>query len=66
VLDLHGAGYIGSALLGLLINVRTKVKHTHGTLVICRLDPMLHRVLRSGSMERLFVIAAERDEALSM
>jgi len=64
VIDLTGALYIGSALLGLLINVRTKVRQSHGTLTLCSMDAALERVLRVGSMERLFTIVNGRREAL--
>ncbi len=65
VLDLTDVAYAGSALLGLLVNLRTKVRRSRGTLVICCMDPMIERVLRTGSMDRLFTIAATREEAVA-
>lgn len=65
VVDLSNAVYAGSALLGMLINLRTKVKQTKGRLILCGLDPMLERVLRAGSMDRLFTIAPDRSAALA-
>ncbi|HEX8340445.1 MAG TPA: STAS domain-containing protein [Tepidisphaeraceae bacterium] len=64
VLDLTGAAYFGSALLGLLINVRSKVRKGRGTLVLCGMNPRLARVLRAGSMEKLFDIVDDRTAAL--
>ncbi len=63
VLDLTGVLYAGSALLGLLVNIRTRVRRARGTLIVCQMDPMLERVLRTGSMDKLFVIVDTRDEA---
>jgi anti-anti-sigma factor len=64
VLDLSGAAYYGSALLGLLINVRSKVRKNRGSLALCAMNPHLERVLRAGSMERLFEICDDRAAAL--
>lgn len=65
VVDLLHTRYAGSALLGMLVNIRTKVKQTKGKLVLCHLDPMLERVLRAGSMDRLFTIVSDRPAALA-
>lgn len=64
VVDLLNVAYVGSALLGMLVNIRTKVKQTNGKLVLCNLDPTLERVLRTGSMDRLFTIVGDRKTAL--
>ncbi len=65
VIDLTGANYIGSALLGLLINVRSRVRMTRGQLALCKIPPLLERVMRAGSMDKLFLIVTDRDEAIS-
>src|SRR4051812_22024128 len=52
VVDLSGAEYIGSALLGLLVNLRSRVRSTKGRLVLCRIPPLLERVMRTGSMDK--------------
>jgi anti-anti-sigma factor len=65
VLDLTAVSYAGSALLGLLVNLRTKVRRSRGTLAICCMDAQIERVLRTGSMDRLFIITATRDEAIA-
>ena len=64
VLDLQHVQYVGSALLGLMINVRTHVRAIKGTLCMCRIDPYLIKVIKLGSMERLFTIHDTREEAL--
>ncbi len=64
VMDLTHVAYAGSALLGLLINVRTKVRRSEGKLVVCAMHETIERVLRTGSMERLFVIVQTREDAM--
>lgn len=64
VLDMSRVHYVGSALLGLLINLRTRIRRSNGQLIICCMEEMIQRVLRAGSMERLFVIVETPDQAV--
>src|SRR5665213_3394164 len=64
VLDLSNLSYMGSAALGLLVNVRQQVKAGDGKLVLCGLSPRLQQIFRTCCMERLFVIKATRSDAL--
>ncbi len=63
ILDLSRSEYFGSALLGMLVNIRTKVRSLKGVLILCHLTPDLQRVIRASSMERLFTIVETREEA---
>jgi anti-sigma B factor antagonist len=64
VLDLSKLTYMGSAALGLLVNIRQQVKTGDGKLVLCGMSPRLQQIFRTCCMERLFVIKATREEAL--
>ncbi len=66
VLDLSKTEYVGSAVLGLMVNVRQHVKSGKGKLVICSLSRTLHDIFRASSLERLFTIAKSRAEALKL
>ena len=66
VLDLSATNYMGSAVLGLLVNIRQRVKQKGGRLVLCGLSTRLGNVFRACSLERLFVIAKTREEALRL
>jgi anti-anti-sigma factor len=66
VLDMSQVAYIGSALLGLMVNVRQRIKNARGELVLCRMSPRLAEVLAVSSLERLFRVAKTREEALRM
>lgn len=64
VLAFDQVEHTGSALLGVMVNIRQRVRATEGQLILCDLSPRLLDILRACSMERLFVIAKNRDEAL--
>jgi len=64
VLDLSGVSYMGSSALGLMVNVRQRVKQAGGQLVLCGLSPRLLQVFKTCCMERLFRIAKTREQAL--
>ena len=66
VLDMTHVEYAGSALLGLLVNLRTKIRRSNGRLAVCHMNPLIERVLRTGSMDRLFTITSTRDEAIEL
>lgn len=64
ILDLSRASYMGSATLGLIVNVRQRVKSSGGRLVLCGLSRQLAEIFRASSIERLFTIVKTRPEAL--
>ncbi|HWE02844.1 MAG TPA: STAS domain-containing protein [Tepidisphaeraceae bacterium] len=64
ILDLSKLSYMGSAALGLLVNVRQQVKAGDGKLVLCGMSARLQQIFRTCCMERLFLIKATRGEAL--
>ena len=64
VLDLSGVVYMGSAMLGLMVNVRQAIKSAGGKLVLCGMSDRLMRVFQACCMERLFTITRSREDAL--
>ena len=64
VLDLGRVHYMGSAMLGLMVNVRQRIKSGGGALVLCAMSPRLQDIFRACSMERLFTIVRSRRDAL--
>ena len=65
VLDLSGVAYMGSSALGLLVNVRQRVRQSGGQLVLCGLSPRMLEVFRTCCMEKLFRIVRTRSEAVA-
>jgi anti-anti-sigma factor len=64
VIDLSQLAYMGSSLLGLLVNIRERVRRAGGKLALCGLNARLQQVFHTCSLERLFVIRGGRHEAL--
>src|SRR4051812_6375750 len=49
VIDLTEVDYIGSALLGLLVNLRQRIKAGGGTLILCGLSDHVTKALKTCS-----------------
>jgi anti-anti-sigma factor len=64
VLDLSSVEYTGSAVLGLLVNLRQQIKAAGGTLALCGLSPQLLKALQTCSLDRLFKTATSRELAV--
>jgi anti-anti-sigma factor len=64
ILDLTHVAYLGSAGLGLLVNIRHRVKTMDGRLALCQMTPRLHQIFKTCSLERLFTITRTRDDAV--
>ena len=64
VMDLTHTTYMGSAVLGLLVNLRQRIKTGHGQLALCSMSPALLGVFHACSLQRLFLISKSREEAL--
>jgi anti-anti-sigma factor len=64
VIDLTHVSYLGSAGLGLLVNIRQRVKAMGGQLALCQMTPRLHQIFKACSLERLFTITRTREDAL--
>lgn len=63
IVDLAGVDYIGSAMLGLLVNLRQRIKSAGGRLVLCGMSETLLKAMRTCSLHSLFTISATRIEA---
>lgn len=64
VMDLSGSDYMGSAVLGLLVNIRQRIKKAGGKLVLCGMSDGLKAIFHACSLERLFTISRTRAEAM--
>ena len=65
VLELSQVAYMGSAALGLLVNLRQQIKQSGGRLVLCGLSPQMMHVFKTCCMERLFKITKGRKDAIA-
>jgi anti-sigma B factor antagonist len=64
ILDLANVQYMGSAALGLMVNIRHRIRSTQGKLALCNLSPRLYQIFKTCCLERLFTISRSRDEAM--
>lgn len=65
VVDLALTYYLGSMLLGLLVNIRHEAtKKRGGQIVLCNVPSSISKVIRSTNLERLIEISGTRSEAL--
>jgi len=66
VLDLARVEYTGSAMLGLLVNLRQRIKQGGGSLVLCRLSERMQQTLATCSLDRLFKTVSTRETAVKV
>ena len=66
ILDLAEVRYMGSAALGLMVNIRHRVKSMNGRLALCHMSNPLHQIFKACCLERLFTIARTREDALKV
>jgi anti-anti-sigma factor len=66
VLDMSGSQYIGSAILGVLVNVRQRIRGGGGHLAVCCLSNALVHAMRTCSLYNLFTIAETRADAVRL
>jgi anti-sigma B factor antagonist len=64
VLDLSRVAYMGSAVLGLMVNIRQVVMKAQGKIVLCGMNDRLMRIFETCCMERLFKIVQGKPEAI--
>lgn len=66
VLDLSQVIYMGSAVLGLMVNARQVIKTGGGKLVLCEMSDRLVQIFQTSCLERLFIIARTRGDAVRL
>ena len=64
LIDLSRVDYMGSTLLGMMVNVRQRVKQAKGRLALCCLSDRLLGIFRACSLINLFVVCKSRSAAV--
>ncbi len=64
VLDLSQTRYVGSSVLGLLVNARMRARSVGASLVLCGLSRRLSEIFAVTSLTRLFTVVDSRQDAL--
>jgi anti-anti-sigma factor len=64
LLDLSSVDYMGSSVLGMLINLRQHIKTGGGKLALSGLNPRMLQIFRTCCLEKLFKIERTREEGI--
>ena len=64
VVDVSSVDYMGSSVLGLMINIRQQIKSGGGKLMLAGLSPQLRDIFRTCCLETLFNIVKTRADAI--
>jgi anti-sigma B factor antagonist len=65
VVDLTQVKYMGSMMLGLMVNIRERIRMNGGKVVLCGLSPQMARIFQNCCLERLFTIVKTRPDAIT-
>lgn len=66
VIDLSKVNYLGSSMLGMMVNVRQRIKQSQGDLILCGMNDRLTGIFEASSLVRLFRITRTRAEAVRL
>lgn len=64
LIDLTASHYIGSVLLGLLVNLRQRARANRGDVALTGVSYRLGQTLRTSHLDRLFPVFATRQQAI--
>lgn len=64
VFDFGSVKFFCSQVLGMLLDIRTKLKAYKGEVVISAIDPQLHRVFRITNLDKVFKFFPDKESAI--
>ena len=64
IFDFAGVKFFSSQVLGMILNVRSKLEAYKGEVVICSIDPQLYRVFRITNLDSIFRFFPDMKKAL--
>jgi anti-sigma B factor antagonist len=64
VVDFKGVKFFSSAVLGLLLDIRAKLKTYDGEVVISAINPQLYRVFKITHLDRIFKFFPDKENAV--
>ncbi len=65
IFDFEAVKFFSSQLLGLLLEVRAKLKKYDGEAVLSAINPQLYRVFRITNLDKVFTFFPDRESALN-
>ena len=64
IIDFEQVKFFSSQVLGVLLNVRTKLKDYDGEVVVSAINPQLYRVFRITNLDKIFEFFPDLDSAI--
>ena len=64
--DFEGVKFFSSQVLGLLLDIRTKLNKNNGKVVISAINPQLHRVFKITNLDKVFEFFPDRESAIKI
>jgi anti-sigma B factor antagonist len=64
IFDFKHVKFFSSLVLGLLLDVRARLKNHNGEVVISSINPQLHRVFRITNLDKIFKFYPDLDSAI--
>ena len=64
VLDFGGVKFFSSQVLGLLLDIRAKLKMCDGEVVISAINPQLYRVFKITNLDKVFRFFPDKESAI--
>ncbi len=66
ILDFTDVKFLSSAMLGVLLNVHSKIGKLEGQVILCGLRPELYKVFKISKLEKMFPSYADEANALTV
>ena len=64
VFDFGGVRFFSSQVLGMLLDIRAKLKTCDGEVVISAIEPRLHRIFKITSLDKIFKFFPDKESAV--
>jgi anti-sigma B factor antagonist len=64
IFDFEQVKFFSSQVLGLLLDIRTKLQPYNGKVIISAINPQLHRVFKITNLDKVFKFFPDRESAI--
>ena len=64
IFDFEQVKFFSSQLLGLLLDIRTKVQAYNGEVVVSAINPQLHRIFKITGLDKVFSFFPDKESAI--
>ena len=66
VVDFEQVKFFSSEVLGVILNIRSKLQEDNGEVVISGIDPQLYRIFRITNLDKIFRFFPDKQQALEV